>query len=67
MFVSKNNVKSNESEVRKIVNSLKYTAGGHDQITAKMVKLILPFGITALAHIVTVNTLIFAIFLFSRI
>ena len=44
-----------ENHVKSIVKSLKYTSGGHDSITAKMVKLVVPFAITALTNIVNTS------------
>lgn len=41
-----------ESDIKKLIKTLKYTAGGPDQITAKIIKLVIPFGITAITHIV---------------
>ena len=41
-----------ESDIKKLVKTLKYTAGGPDQITAKMIKLVIPFSVTAITHII---------------
>ena len=41
-----------EEEIRRLVKSLKYTAGGHDNVTAKMIKLVIPFAITAITNII---------------
>ena len=41
-----------ENEIKSLVKSLKYTSGGHDEITAKMIKLVIPFALTALTNIV---------------
>ena len=45
-------VQVSEDEVRKLVKSLKYTAGGHDNVTAKMIKMVIPFSITAITNII---------------
>ena len=50
-----------ESVVKSLVKSLKYTSGGHDDITAKMIKLVIPFAITALTNIVN-SSLVSGIF-----
>ena len=44
-----------EQQIKSLVKSLKYTSGGHDDITAKMIKLVIPFAITALTNIVNTS------------
>ena len=44
-----------ENHIKSLVKSLKYTSGGHDGITAKMLKLVIPYAITALTNIVNTS------------